>query len=187
MSHTDNALLRDTLNLKDKYSIDIFVESGCQNGDSLDILSTHFNKLYSCDIDDNYVVISQLRFVEYPHIEVVGMDGAVHLEYLFKEGKIDKTNFILFSDGHHLRDKRNTSQLDELDVMIKLGLKPIVIYHDFKNPNIPTMEYDTFDVGENNIELIKDKLDICYGLNNYDMIYNTESNSNTGYVTIIPK
>ena len=187
MSYSDTSLLNETLRVKEQYNISIFVESGCQIGDSLEILSNHFTKLYSCDIDKHYTLIAIDRLIESKNIEISNMDGAEHLEYLYNNGKINNNNFILFSDGHNYEDKKNTSQLDELNIMIKLGLKPIVIYHDFKNPNMVSMKYDIFDVGENSIELIKNTLDECYGVNNYNITYNTESDCNVGYAIVIPK
>jgi hypothetical protein len=108
MSYIDSALLNDTIKIKDKYSIDIFVESGCQNGDSLNILSNVFNKLYSCDTNDYYIGICKDKFSNSTNIEVIEMDGAKHLEYLYENKKINNDNFILFSDGHNLREHRNT-------------------------------------------------------------------------------
>ena len=120
-------------------------------------------------------------------IEIEHLSGDKHLQYLIESKKIVDSNFILFSDGHHYNGNQNTSQLLELDVLIKYKLKPIIVYHDFKIPNVPTLQYDKFDVGDNDIELMKPKLDECYGINEYDLQYSTQSEINTGYVIIIPK
>ena len=184
----DEYLLKDTLNLKEKYNIDTLVESGCYYGWTLREIHDKFQKIYSCDINQNFIndawdYIKKDDVNAGSNIEISYMDGASHLEHLYKNKKIDNKNFILFSDGH---EKGQTSELDELEVMIEYGLKPIIIYHDFKNPNHNEFSYDVFDVGDNDIELVKPKLDECFGKNNYELQYNDNSSQNVGYLIIIP-
>jgi hypothetical protein len=188
MSYSDSFLLKDTLELAKKYSISIFVETGCQDGYSLKILHSHFDKIYSCDIQAHYVTNAKLYNIEHNNIEIVHMDGADHLEYLIENDKLNNNNFILYSDGHHIKNELgNTTEINELNVLIKYGIKPFIIFHDFKNPNHHEFKYDTFTIGDNDINLIKSKLDECYGLDGYTLQYNQKSQSGVGYLIVIPK
>ena len=101
----DEYLLKDTLNLKEKYNIDTFVESGCYYGWTLKEIHDKFQKIYSCDINQNFIndawdYIKKDDVNVGSNIEISYMDGASHLEHLYKNKKIDNKNFILFSDGH---------------------------------------------------------------------------------------
>lgn len=188
MSYSDSFLLKDTLELKEKYSINTFVETGCQDGYSLDILAPHFNNIYSCDIQSHYVTKAKVYNSAHNNIEIIHMDGAEHLEHLISESKIVDSNFILYSDGHHIKNEwGNTTELNELNILIKYNLKPFIVFHDFKNPNHPEFKYDTFSIGDNDISLINDKLNECYGIDNYILQYNNESQANVGYLIVIPK
>lgn len=188
MSYSDSFLLKDTLELKEKYSINTFVETGCQDGYSLDILAPHFANIYSCDIQSHYVTNAKIYNSAHSNIEIIHMDGAEHLEYLIKENKLIDSSFILYSDGHHINNKLgNTTELNELNILIKYNLKPFIVFHDFKNPYHSEFKYDTFTTGDNDINLIKDKLDECYGIDNYILQYNDNSQSGVGYLIVIPK
>ena len=84
-----------------------------------------FQKIYSCDINQNFIndawdYIKKDDVNAGSNIEISYMDGASHLEHLYKNKKIDNKNFILFSDGH---EKGQTSELDELEVMIKFNFE----------------------------------------------------------------
>ena len=94
----------------------------------------------------------------------------------------------MYSDGHHIKNEwGNTTELNELNILIKYNLKPFIVLHDFKNPNHPEFKYDTFSIGDNDISLINDKLNECYGIDNYILQYNNESHANVGYLIVIPK
>ena len=51
------------------------------------------------------------------------MDGAEHLEHLISESKIVDSNFILYSDGHHIKNEwGNTTELNELNIFDKISI-----------------------------------------------------------------
>lgn len=59
---TLNAPQLSIAELKHKYQLDNFVETGCYQGDGLDFAhSIGFTKLYSCDINESYVKQSRQR------------------------------------------------------------------------------------------------------------------------------
>lgn len=184
MSFTDKYLLKDTLELKDKYKIKTIVESGCHEGHSLDIFIQYFEFIYSCDLDKVYSERCKEKFKNNLNVKIENLSGELHLEKLINENKLND-KFILYSDGHNFQNNRNSSELLELDILIKYNIKPLILIHDFKNPFV-NFQYDIFDVGENSINLIKDKLDILFGGENYKIEYNKKSEANVGWIFIIP-
>ena len=52
-AYRDTFLLNKTLELKNKYNTNLFIETGTNDGDSLKILSQHFYALYSCELFEN--------------------------------------------------------------------------------------------------------------------------------------
>jgi len=94
---------------------------------------------------------------------------------------------LCFLDAHW---QHYNPLLDELKVIAKAGLKPIIAIHDFKVPNHPELGYDVYK--QTGIvyewDWIKESIEAIYGKDGYKVQYNDKAvGAKRGVIFIYPK
>lgn len=169
----DPIMVKDTLRIKDKFNWNTFVETGTDRGESVRVLSTIFDKIYTCEIE-------QQRWKYYDDIlrneNITIMNGSsVDCLPKFFEA-IGHSEFFLYLDAHW---NGNWPILDELRLVAEWGYKPVIIIHDFENemgfgfdryrPEGQETEYLL------NFDYVKESIETIYGKDGYIFETNTES------------
>jgi len=83
---------------KNKFKSSIFVETGTFLGDTIQSLSTEFDKLYSIELSDELARKAQKRFSNEKHIKIIQGNSDVILKDVLKELQ---TQSIFWLDGHY--------------------------------------------------------------------------------------
>jgi hypothetical protein len=78
---------------------------------------------------------------------------------------------LFFLDAHW---GPHSPLLDELAVIASAGIRPVIMIHDFFNPEHPDMGYDTWDQGRYDWKLIEASVEKIYG-DGYAARYNNEA------------
>ncbi len=159
------------------------METGTYHGVTTRLLSQLFVQVYTCEINETYFGIAYENLKGCGNIIMYPGNSADILPHILKKCT-DKT--ILFLDAHW---GAYNPLLDELRCIAEAKLRPIIAIHDFKNPNDPTMGFDTYP--ENNIiyewEWIKESVENIYGKGGFKKYYNTEAKgARRGVIYIVP-
>lgn len=156
----DFYLAEEFLRLRDKYGIKTVIETGTYKGDTALWLSENFEKVVTIEINGIYFDEAQKKLHGRQNISMVYGNSSSVLPHVLKE-----KNTICWLDAHW---QNYNPLLDELVVIQKSGLNPIIVIHDFKVPDHPEFGYDTYP--EQNIiyewDYIKDHVQ------GYDHYYN---------------
>jgi hypothetical protein len=186
--------------IRNTFPCDIVVETGTHVGDSIEILLNHFNKIYSCEINDEFYESSKNRYKDVSEdiLQIQKGNSPECLESFFKEIGHDK--FLLYLDAHW---QAQWPLLNELETVKKFNYKPFIAIHDFDCGLLHEdgWRYDQyFDYDENNNrtyhhlnwEYIKDKIISIYGEDGYvfevsQKALTLASNDKRGCAFIYPK
>lgn len=99
---------------------------------------------------------------------------------------VDKESGIFFFLDAHW--EAYNPLLDELAVIAKHGIKPIIAIHDFKVPDHPELGFDTYGEIVYEWNWIKNSIETIYGLDGYTVEYNSEATgARRGIIYILPK
>jgi hypothetical protein len=188
----DKYLVDDLLELKKRFNYDTIIETGTNIGNTTNLLSNIFKKVYTCELKKEYSSYwDELK--QNSKIEIYEETSTTFLPKIFS--KLNNDNFYLYLDAHGIIDDTNHQKsplLSELEIVSKFGYKPIIMIHDFDskrngwefdkiyNENIN--EYVSLDW-----DYIKDSIEKIYGKNNYILHTNTKSDIARILLTIIPK
>lgn len=168
----DSMMVVDTTRIKEKFNWNTIIETGTDKGWSTEILSNIFDKVYTCEIDEErWQYYDEL--LQNPKIKILKGSSPDCLKQFIEE--IGHGEFFLYLDAHW-----NTYWpiLDELQVVIDYGYKPVIIIHDFDNGL--GFQFDRYRDSENqehllNFEYVKEKIEQIYGKDGY--IFETNKKS----------
>lgn len=201
----DPFLLTDLLVLKKNLNWNIFVETGTELGMTTDTVSPWFAEYYTCEVLDELVELLKKnrphQFIENEYYVMAnrGFNGEFimypesSLTFLPKIlKKINHSEFFIFLDSH-IDNTHNPSAppiLEELDIIYKSGLTPMIIIHDFdtKRDSFGFYKFDiTFNdkgdelnYGSIDIDYLTPMMDKIFGKDGWDYKFNTNSFS---YIT----
>lgn len=170
---TDEQLLIDILKYKEKFDYNTIIETGTFHGTSSRILSTVFDKVYTCEINESYKNMIDEKIKGINNIEVMFGSSPDCLNKWFKEIEHDK--FFLFLDAHWMED---WPIQDELQQVIDFGYKPFIFIHDFDCGH-EGWKFDSYGDVILNYDFVKEKMDRIYGVNNYK--FEVSQSSKNGY------
>lgn len=167
---TDAKIIMDVLKYKMKFDYPVFVETGTYAGSSSWIASGHFDKVYTCDINNDMEKERNEKFAESENIEFLLADSREALPVFFN--KIGNDKFFLFLDAHW---NGQFPVLDELQIVADFGYKPFIFIHDFDCGH-EGWNYD-FDSNGNKLsyDYVKEKMDLIYGVDGYNFEVSQES------------
>ena len=86
-AYRDTFLLNKTLELKNKYNTNLFIETGTNDGDSLKILSQHFYALYSCELFENSYNIAKENVKNLNNVKIYNVPSSIFMENICEELK----------------------------------------------------------------------------------------------------
>jgi hypothetical protein len=176
----DHFVREEFIKIKEKFNVKNVVETGTCLGSTTMFFSENFDNVFSVEINDTYLQIAKERN---PNANYYLGSSDILLPSII-ENLIGKT--IFFLDAHW---ENHCPLLAELDCISKMADKPIIVVHDFFVPN-SNLGYDAYNGQVFNFEWIKPKLDLVYGIDNYDYYYNSNETSTEvkrGLIYIIPK
>ena len=161
----DKKLVENTILLRDKFGVSTIIETGTYEGKSTQLLSTLFDRVYSCELYwDNYVQY-YTELLKNDKVKLVRGNSTDVLPNMLDEIGNDK--FILYLDAH---EKNSAPLKDELRIVSEYGLKPIIIIHDWNVTCNISIEPHSYTIG---LDYIKDEIELIYGKGGY--IFETEN------------
>lgn len=173
------------LELKQQYNIKNVIETGTFEGMTTAWLSAHFDKVWTTEINETYYKIAGERLFARKNVVRMLGDSVKTLPLIIRE--LDKSNTLFFLDAHWYKNPL----LGELQVIAEAGIRPTIIcIHDMKNPDDPTMGFDSYP--DQNIEYtyewVKPYIDAIYGEGGYIYFFNKNATgARRGCLFIIAK
>lgn len=194
---TDPYLLTDLFNIQEQIDWNIFVETGTEAGNTSEMLSFWGFDVYSCEphihpafddftreLKDGYydVIIedkSELENKKPVSFTWWNESSLTALPKIFN--RISTSNFFLYLDAHiDFSDNPSTVVLDELELVYKHKLTPIIIIHDFDTKR-DNWAYYKFDNRSLDLDYVKPSIDKIYGEGKWDFMYNKRSRQMYGF------
>ncbi len=181
----DTNIEAEFLKLKEKFNIVQAVELGTCLGGTAVWLGKNFDRVTTIEINPSFAQIAQNKINEnhLPNVSLFVGDTVTVLPSL-----TDITDrSLIFIDSHW---QESCPMLQELYVIAKKGIKPVIAIHDFKVPNEPNLGFDEYKGQAFTFEWIKASLDAIYGEGGYDYHYNGDATSTEikrGIIYIYPK
>lgn len=167
---TDPRILIDVLKYKTTFDYPVFVETGTYGGTTSKICASHFEKVYTCEINDDMKQVREENFAGLDNINFLLKDSREALPVFFNEIGNDK--FFLFLDAHW---GGQFPILDELQIVADFGYKPFIFIHDFDCGH-EGWNYDTDDSGNKlSYDYVKEKIEKIYGVDGYVFEVSQES------------
>jgi hypothetical protein len=166
------------LKLKDKYDINIVLETGTYLGDTTEWFSENFNKVYTFEIDNGYRNVAKTKCGE--NTEFLG-NSIKELPSILES---INERCLFFLDAHWGTPCPTPYELEIISRYSKT--KPIILIHDFYNPNFPNMQWDTYGDFAYKWENIEKYIKQIYPNDDYDCFYN-DDRSKVGTIFIEPK
>lgn len=179
----DTLLEQEFLRLKDEYKITTVIETGTYHGDTTKWLADNFDYVDTIEVNATYQKIAQAKLGPRANITHWTGSSADILIKVLEESP--NNNLLVFLDAHWWKNP----VLRELDQIAHSGLKPILVIHDFMNPNDLTMGYDTYpDQGViYEWKWVEDKINKIYGSSGYIKYHNEQAvGARRGALFIIP-
>ena len=155
----DNKMVENTILLRDKFGLNTIIETGTWRGESTQLLSTLFDRVYSCELFYDRYVQHYTELLKNDKVKLIRGSSADVLPEMFDE--IGNDTFILYLDAH---ESNSLPLRDELQIVADYGFKPVIIVHDW-NINC-TIDFDPWSYTIN-FDYIKDKIELIYGEDGY--------------------
>jgi hypothetical protein len=156
----DKQMVENTILLKDKFGLNTIIETGTYTGESTQLLSTMFDKVYSCELFYDRYKQHYTELLKNDKVKLIQGSSADMLPSIFDEIGNDK--FILYLDAH---EYDSAPLRDELQIVADYGFKPVIIIHDWDMHIGPlTIEPYSYTIC---LEYLKDKMDLIYGEDGY--------------------
>lgn len=178
---SDKYLISEILMLKDKFNIKYFFETGSWKGYSTNIASKYFDKVYSCEINESLFSEAVENNKNNKNVELYFGSSPEVLKKLVQK---HHESSIFFLDAHWYD---YLPLVEELSVIRDVGIKPVILIHDFFTPNGSggsKFGYDTYNGVPIDFNLVKNVISQIYN-NEYVhyCIENSEINSGVGIIT----
>lgn len=167
----EDTILQETfLKLVERTRPDMIIETGTHQADTTEFLASFNIPVVTTEIDYKFYNLSKKR-LEYLNnvVQLLG-DSADQLSKILDNTLMDK-KIIMFLDSHFNNDQVLER---ELELFVKLTIKPIIIIHDFYVPG-KDFGYDTWDGHRYDFDFYKSYFDNIYGMNGYSYKFNDDA------------
>lgn len=157
------------------HQIQTIVETGTWIGNTTEALATLSDNVYTVEINRDSYNKARERFKENKNIKLFHMDSVAFLRQHIQKFT---QPILFFLDAHYPA----TPLIDELNTIAENKIKPVIIIHDFLNPNKP-YQHDGYE-----FKNIEPSLMNIYGKNNFQYYYNDQSDRSipVGIIYICP-
>jgi hypothetical protein len=164
----DSFIEREVLRLVQRHGIRTIVETGTYRGETTKALAQMAPQVFTIEIDPLY-------WQESSHLDALGNVRRIRGDspVVFEELLPALERPVLFYLDAHWRE--HSPLLDELGVIAGSRQKPVIVIHDFLNPDHPEFGYDAWDIGVYRMELIASVLKSIYGPGGYVYHLNSEA------------
>lgn len=154
------------VDIQKRFGIRNCIETGTCFGSTTQFFAQIFEKVRTIEINKKFQYIAKERLFKSENIDFITGDSSEILESLLTD--LDDNTFI-FLDAHW---SNHCPLIDELIQIGRSGLKPVIMIHDFYNPNHPEYAYDSYDSQPFIFKWIKKYVDLIFGIDGYDITYN---------------
>ena len=177
--NSDRYIRDEVIKLRDKFYINIAIETGTQYGHTTKELSYIFDHVYSVEVDYDTFKQAECNLNGINNIILVHSDSIEFLNILPKHE--EPVLFYLDAHGNGI-----TPLINEINIVCSISKSPIIVIHDFKVPgNI--FGFDTYNGQEYTYEWIEPTLKEHYPCD-YDFHYNNKAEGSLrGVIYIYPK
>jgi GT2 family glycosyltransferase len=179
----DSYMEKEFLRLRNQYQIKNVIETGTYKGVTTNWFARNFENVYSIEIMRQYYEEASLNLKSHNNVTLLNSDSRRALPSVLDKVK---GNTLIFIDSHWYENPL----LPELEIIAESGLKPYICIHDMRNPEDPTMGFDTYpDQGiVYEFSWLKPHLDVIYGENQYEYYFNKlAEGARRGALFCIPK
>jgi hypothetical protein len=172
-------MIIDVNRINEKFNYSTIIETGTHTGQSTTYLADRFQKVYTCELYDEYFLQYPTIFENYTNIISVKGSSVDCLPIFFDE--IGNDEFILYLDAHWVED---CPIYEELEIVSEYGYKPIIVIHDFdcgfpppdkdenSHPINEGWQFNEFRINGQTHKLdythMKPYMDKIYGVDGYD-------------------
>jgi hypothetical protein len=183
----DTHLAEAVKDLCTKNNITWIIETGTFRGATTRHLSALAERVDTIEVVEANQVIAIEYTRDCPNVTHHLGSSDVVLEDILKayKKKGARPNLFCFLDAHW---EKHNPLLNELAVIAKYNWKPVILIHDFKNPNNPELGYDQYGDIVYEWSWIKESIEKIYGVDGYDFWYNQEATgAKRGVIVLKPK
>lgn len=138
------------LDYKNKFNLNILVETGTFQGEMVEAQRRNFSKIYSIELSHDYYQKAVQKFKRFNHIQIVEGDSSVKLKEVTKTLN-EPALFWLdghYSGGNTAKGDLNCPIYGELDTVFSTKLEHILVIDDAKDFN-GTQDYPTIEALNN--------------------------------------
>ena len=174
--------------LCEQFKIHTIYETGTYMGGTTKQLATMAKQVHSIEINEANCNKAKLNLQAVDNVNLHFGSSETILDNLLSAinpKAPTKNNIFCFLDAHW---NEYNPLLDELAVIAKHKLKPVIAIHDFKVPNNSTLGFDTYGKIVYEWSWIASSIDAIYGKDKYVIEYNSEATgAKRGIIYIYPK
>lgn len=167
----DTFMERDFLALRDRFGINLFVETGTCYGSTALWASENFPYVYTFEKHEGTYNVARSRIPEYGIIDLKLKDSVDGLRGLIPLLKPD-VKILFFLDAHF---DKHCPLIDELKAIADSGIKPVIAVHDMFVPGRPDLGYDTWNGKRFTFEWLKPHLERIYAGGPWGHHFNNEA------------
>lgn len=178
----DTYMMEKFLELKNKFNIKTAIELGSAVGGTTKWLCENFDEVITIEINPEYRNVCLKRVQEYGNVQCL-LGSTVDL---LADVLTEITLPVIFHIDSHWAN--NNPLLEELEIIRKSGLKPVIEIHDFKVPGRSELGFDVYGKIVYEWAWIKEGIESIYGVDGFIIEYNTHaSGAMRGAIYILPK
>lgn len=182
--------MKEFINMKEKYGLNVAVETGSCFFSTTKFLAENFEKVLTFEIVPKYYQIGLQKVADMHNVGAFNTDSVSGLKEQLKGVDSLNQRLLFFLDAHW---EQNCPLLDELQVIADsvqyLRLMPVIVIHDFVVPDHPELGFDTYNGKSFDFDFIKEKviaIEKAYG-NVFEVKYNSEATgAMRGIIYLIP-
>jgi hypothetical protein len=147
----------DVADLCRRYAVATIIEGGTFEGETTPYLAVLADRIYTIEIDDQVWPKSQ-HLDGIPNVTRIKGSCPVQLRTLLPtvQGPV-----LYFADSHAWGHP--SPLLDELRAFAEHGIQPVLVVHDFQNPDHPEFGYDTYEGQAYEWNWIRPDIEAIYG------------------------
>lgn len=183
----DSYICEQFLNFKNRFNINVAIETGSCLYSTTIWLAQNFEKVYTVEINENFAKHGFYKLKNYNNINYTLGTSLTFLNNILKNEIYEHDNCIFFLDAHW---DSHCPLLDELNEISKIKTRnpPIITIHDFKTDD-SNHGYDCYNGKCFDLNYIKDSVSYIETKLNckYSQYYNTKSTgANRGIIYLYP-
>jgi hypothetical protein len=134
------------LDYKNKFNVNILVETGTFQGEMVEAQRRNFSKIYSIELSHEYFMKAVEKFKRFKHIQILEGDSSVKLKEVTK---FLNEPALFWLDGHYSGGKTAKGELNcpiygELDTIFSTKYDHVLVIDDAKDFN-GTEDYPTIE------------------------------------------